>query len=166
MRKMDREAQQKIQAGRMLVANTLLTTLAENLDRSGKQELAAHVRASCARDWREHPSITIRDEALKPYTLRIYLANVPRDYNLSLLVPPGYENHMRRHFALFRSAVDAFWTEWLSTQEAHICAAMPPLKLRETAFYWDSTSDLDTSQWTWFGIMHHYETAGNQFYRS
>lgn len=165
---MDKEAQQHIQAARLLVANILLTTLADNLESINRRELAERIRAECAEHWHDCPCLTIKDAALNPYSLRIYLAPVAANYKLDMLIPAGYEHQMRRHFAIFHNAVKAFWYEWLGTLPADICATMPRLVLRETAYYWEPAAKdpIDTSRWQWVGIMHHFENREGKLFRS
>ena len=109
---MSSDASDRIAAARSLVAAPLLIAIADNLDARGEHTCARLARASIMGPWKHVGEIVASDDALNSYELHMRMSCVPRGYKVSTKVPPGYENAVRKQFAIFITAAHAFWNEF------------------------------------------------------
>jgi len=110
---------EKIRAARSLVAQTLITTCAQNLRECMFAESIVQECDQLMRpEWESNGEFIIKDPALRipgeqgSVALHVYLARISSNYVPAFSVPDDkFAASLRNIFATFRSASESFWKE-------------------------------------------------------
>jgi hypothetical protein len=166
------EREERIKAARTLVGTPILFAIADSMaERGGCDDLVSAICASI-RDapWRQVGEIVISDACFAPYEMHLRMSRVPRGYAFDMDIPVGYERAMRDKFALFGSAVRAFWSEWRASVGAKLRATYPTLM--PTALDLESLSGTETAFFAhaddtyWAGIFGYLTDKDGRKYTS
>lgn len=155
----------RINAARHLVAAPILLTLSDICAAMNEPEIAAQILATLPDDLKQQGEIVIDDEHLKPYTLRLRLSKVPKEYRFSVCLPSlAYDNALKAKMQIFITATIAYWKEWANANYELVKQIARVINI-DKIYNTDSVLFWNRSDPFWIGIVAYLTDGENHIYR-